>query len=137
MPYATLADLYARFGDSEIDQVADTSSTGSADPVLVNRAIGDAAAEIDAALVGRYQLPLLPVPALLTRIACDMARESLYSDNPPPVVESRAKTARGLLRAVAAGQLRLEGAAPALASAGDQGLVEMVSGRRHSPFLGG
>lgn len=136
MSYATLADLYARFGDAEIDQVADTGGTGSADPVLVGRALGDATAEIDAALAGRYQLPMQPVPALLARIACDLAREALYDDATPAVVESRAKTARGLLRSVASGQLRLPGAAAAQATPTEQNLVEIVSGRRTSPFGG-
>lgn len=137
MAYATLADLYARFGREEIDQVADTDGTGSADPVLVGRALDDAAAEIDAALVGRYQLPMVPVPPLLTRIACDLARESLYSDTLPDVADARAKTARGLLRAIATGQLRLDGAAAApTGGTGGQDTVEIVTGRRHSPFGG-
>jgi phage gp36-like protein len=130
MSYATLADLYARFGADEIDQVADTDGTGSPDMVLVGRAIADAGAEIDAALVGRYQLPMLPVPPLLQRIACDLVRESLYTDSPPDNVRERAKTARALLRSVATGQSRFEGAALAMTPTADQGLVEIVTGRR-------
>lgn len=137
MPYATLADLYARFGAEEIDQVADTDGTGSPDMLLIGRAIADADAEIDAALVGRYQLPMQPVPPLLARIACDLMRESLFTTAVPDNVRERAKTARALLRSVATGQSRFEGAALATTATADQGLVEIVAGRRdgrHAPF---
>lgn len=113
MAYATLADLYARFGETEITQVADTDGTGTPDAVAVERALGDAAAEIDAALQGRYRLPMAAVPALLTRIACDLARESLYADQPTKTVSDRAKAARDLLAGLASGRLRLEAEAAA------------------------
>ncbi|MDR1936854.1 MAG: DUF1320 domain-containing protein [Candidatus Accumulibacter sp.] len=111
--YATLADLYARFGEDEINQVADTDRTGTPDPVLVARALEDASMEIDAALTGRYALPLIPVPTLITRVACELARESLYSDTSPKNVEERAKWARQTLRNIASGTLRLESLKPA------------------------
>lgn len=135
MAYATLADLIDRFTEAELAQVADTDGTGEIDQALVARALGDADAEIDAALVGRYTLPIAPVPELLTRIACDLARESLYADQPTKVVEERAKRARELLTQIARGVMRLDAAA----AAGEEsalGLVEMVSGRRTSPFTG-
>lgn len=135
MAYATLADLIARFTEVELAQVADTDGTGEIDRALVDRALGDADAEIDAALVGRYTLPIAPVPELLTRIACDLARESLYADRPTEAVTARAKWARDTLAAIAAGRLRFDAAAaPAESSA--QGLVEIVTGRRTSPFTG-
>jgi len=133
MAYATLAELLSRFAD--IAQVADVDGTGEIDAEKVARALGDADAEIDAALVGRYALPMAPVPDLLTRIACDLARESLYDDAPTKVVTDRAEKARSVLAAVAAGRMRFEAAAaPAENSA--QGLVEIVTGRRTSPFTG-
>lgn len=133
MAYATLAELLSRFAD--IAQVADVDGTGEVDAEKVARALGDADAEIDAALVGRYALPMVPVPDLLTRIACDLARESLYDDAPTKVVTDRAEKSRALLAAIAAGRMRLESAAaPAENSA--QGLVEIVTGRRTSPFTG-
>jgi phage gp36-like protein len=136
MAYAELPDLIARFGEAELAQVADTDGTGEIDPALVGRALGDADAEIDAALVGRYALPITPVPELLTRIACDLARESLYADQPTKVVEDRAKRSRELLAQIARGVMRLVAdAAPAEESG--LGLVEIVSGRRTSPFTGG
>lgn len=135
MAYAVLADLIARFGEIEIAQVADTDGLGEIDPALVDRALGDADAEIDAALVGRYALPMVPLPELLVRVACDLARESLYTDAPPEVVSDRARRARELLAAIAAGRMRFDAASPA-PDASVQGLVEIVAGRRTSPFGG-
>ncbi len=133
MAYAQLSDLIARFTEVELSQVADTDGTGEIDAAKVARALADADAEIDAALVGRYALPLAPVPDLLTRIACDLARESLYSDAPTDLVAERAKQARNLLAALAVGRMRIDAAAAPAANS-SQGLVEIVTGRRTSPF---
>lgn len=133
MAYAALADLVARFTETEIGQVADTDGSGEIDAALVDRALGDAGAEIDAALVGRYTLPMVPVPDLLVRVACDLARESLYADRPTEAVSNRAKQSRDLLAAIAAGRLRFDAAA-APAAESSEGLVEIVTGRTTSPF---
>jgi phage gp36-like protein len=135
MSYAALADLVARFGETELGQVADTDGSGEIDAALIDRALSDADAEIEAALVGRYALPMTPVPDLLTRVASDLARESLYTDAPPDVVSGRAKRARELLAQIAAGKMRLD-ATPAAPEESAAGLVEIVSGRRTSPFTG-
>ena len=133
--YATLADLIARFGESELAQVADTDGSGEFDPALVARALADAGAEIEVALIGRYTLPMVPVPELLARIACDLARESLYADAPTQVVEDRAKRAREMLGLIASGKMRFDADA-VLPENSAAGLVEIVTGRRTSPFTG-
>lgn len=107
MTYATQADLVARFTEVELGQVADTDGSGEIDPALVARALADADAEIDAALAARYQLPLIVVPPLLVRIACDLARFSLYTDQVPQVVELRQKSAVRMLSEIAAGRVSL------------------------------
>lgn len=132
MTYATQQDLFDRFTQAEIDQLA-TLPDGSPDAAKVPQALADADAEIDAALRGRYALPLATVPELLQRVACDLARESLHDDQPTKVVEERAKRARDLLLALARGTLRIEAAAPPVTES-SAGLVEFVSGRRTSPF---
>ncbi len=134
MTYATPQSLIDRFGQSELDQVADIGA-GVADAARVAQALGDADAEIDAALLGRYALPLATVPDLLERIACDLAREFLYKDQPPEAVSEAAKRARALLAQIAAGKMRLD-AAPADAGQAVTGLVEIVSGRTRTPFGG-
>lgn len=135
MAYADLQNLIDRFGLDEITQLADTTNTAVIDQVRVDRALGDAAAEIDAALTGHYAMPLAAVPDLLQRIACDLARESLYEDRPTETVKDRAKRAREQLLAIAKGTLTLD-VPVATAAESVSGLVEIVSGRRTSPFVG-
>lgn len=135
MTYATQQDLIDRFGEDELRQVADVDGSGDIDPVIVARALADADAEVDAALFGRYQLPLASVPQLLTRLACDLARESLFTDAPTEVVTERAKVARGLLAKIASGAMSFD-LARTEAATSTAGLVEIVTGRRTSPFGG-
>lgn len=135
MSYATIQNLIDRFSELEIIQLTDEAGTGVIDPTPALLALGDADAEINAALGGRYALPLVTVPDLLIRIASDLARESLYADKPTEVVTDRAKVARAMLSQIASGKLFLD-VAPATTEASTAGLVEFVSGRRKSPFIG-
>lgn len=135
MTYATQQDLIDRFGQAELDQVADVSGTGVLDATRIARALGDADGEIDAALRGRYALPLGAIPELLRRIACDLARESLYEDMPTKVVEDRAKRSRDLLLGIAKGTLTIDAPSAPVAES-SAGLVEIVTGRKTSPFIG-
>lgn len=116
MPYIRLADLYSQFGEEEIDLIADVDRTGTPDPATVGRAIANADAEINAALAVRYKTPVSPVPRLVKRISGDLTRWFLYGVKPTEEVASRAKLARDLLRALAAGEILLEGAASASGS---------------------
>lgn len=120
--YARLSDLYARYGEEEINQVADADGTGTPSPELVRRVLEDAASEIDAALASRYKLPIRRPPALLVRIACSLAREALYHDAPPKEVKEQAKWAREILKQIAEGLLRF----PELEQAEGEGLTEAV-----------
>ncbi|MDR2092280.1 MAG: DUF1320 domain-containing protein [Azoarcus sp.] len=104
--YASLGDLIARYGAEEINLLASTDQTGTPDPVLVDRVLADATAEIDAALTGRYRLPLDPVPTLIVRIACELAHEALFRE-PLGAVKDRAEQARKTLVGLANGTLRL------------------------------
>lgn len=133
MPYATLSDLVERFGQDEIDGIADITGDGVREADTVKRAGADADAEIDAALSLRYKVPLRPVPLLVKRIACDLMRERLYTLNCPDTVRDFAKAARVLLKSLATGESVLP-CAVASEDAPAGGMVEMVSGRGHSPF---
>jgi phage gp36-like protein len=121
MPYATQADLEARFGVDELIQLTDRAGTGVPDAAIVARALSDAAAEIDSYLASRYALPLSPVPAVLARIACDIARYRLWEDRASDEVRRRYEDARRLLESIAKGTVSLglpeANAAPALAGA--------------------
>jgi len=107
MTYATQPDLETRFGAAELLQLADRDGDGLADPGVVAGALAEAAAEIDAYLVGRYALPLASTPPVLVRLACDLARYRLMADNPLEEARKRYEDARRLLEALAAGRVAL------------------------------
>jgi len=79
--YATVQELETRLGGAEaLITLADRDGDGVADAELVERALGDATAEIDSYLAGRYTLPLPTVPVVLVRLACDLAVYRITSD---------------------------------------------------------
>ncbi|MDR0717523.1 MAG: DUF1320 domain-containing protein [Azoarcus sp.] len=128
--YASLADLYALYGEEEINQRADRDRTGTPAPELIRRVLVDATAEINAALRARYRLPI-PDDPLIRRICCDIAHEALCIDKAPEALTERAAWARGQLAQIAEGKLSL----CADEIDGPMATVEMVSGREHSPFM--
>lgn len=107
MPYATATDLITRFGAKEIAQRADRGvprrvteqllkdvaaaaslaaytvpeQAAAAEAMTVlQRALDDARDTIDTHISARYTLPIAPVPAILGRIGCNLARRYLYDD---------------------------------------------------------
>lgn len=134
MPYATLDDLTARFGELEITQLTDAASPGLIDEAVVARALADAGAIIDGHLGGRYPLPLATVPPMLTNVACDLARARLYKDVLPDAVEARRAEAMRYLELLGKGQITL-GASPEPASQNDARLVMPAPRRREGPGL--
>ncbi|MFZ5538135.1 MAG: gp436 family protein [Pseudomonadota bacterium] len=105
--YATQQDLIDRFGETELAQLSDRAGSGAIDPAVVARKLADAAAEIDSYLVGRYTLPLNPVPTVLVRLACDLARYHLYDDRATEQVAQRYRDAIRFLEQVAKGAVQL------------------------------
>jgi phage gp36-like protein len=110
MTYATQADLETRFGTEELAQRTDRINGSVIDASVISRALADAEAEIDGYLAKRYQLPLATVPAVLGRIACDLARYYLYDDRVIEVVRKRYEDAVRLLKAMASGEVKLDAA---------------------------
>lgn len=133
MTYATQADLETRFGAAEILQLADRDGDDLADSGVVAGALAEADAEIDAHLAGRYALPLASIPAILTRLACDIARYRLMADNPLEEARTRYEDARRMLESLAAGRVSL--GLPAVSTTTGN-LVEVVTGRDKA-FPGG
>jgi phage gp36-like protein len=134
MPYATATQLLTRFSANEIAQRADRGDTRlvtvqlMADAaagvslaaytageqaaaaqalVVVQRALSDAANTIDSHIGGRYPLPILPVPEILERVACDLARFYLYDDQVTETIGKRFDDAMKLLRDVRDGKSQL------------------------------
>lgn len=74
---------------------------------VVQGAINDARDMIDSYISARYSLPILPVPAILQRIASDLARYFLYDDRVTDPIKQRYEDAEKLLAAVRDGKAQL------------------------------
>jgi phage gp36-like protein len=134
MPYATATQLLTRFSANEIAQRADRGDTrlvtallmidvaagnslagytedeqAAAEQALavVERALNDADNTIDSHIGGRYPLPIAPVPEVLERVACDLARFYLYDDQVTETIQKRFDEAMKLLRDVRDGKSQL------------------------------
>lgn len=124
MAFASLTNMQDRFGDRELQLVADRDGAGNYAAVIA-AALQDADAEIIGLIGGAVAVDAGDPPLNLVRLACDIGRYRLYGANPPEDVRKRYEDAVAFLRRVAAGQASLDGgasdptatAAPALASA--------------------
>jgi len=120
--YCTQDDLIKRFGEDELIDLTDRDGVGSVDADRVAEVIAEATSLINSYLQGRVQLPLVDVPAVIERAACDLARYFLYTDGRPDTVEASYKSTVAYLKDVAAGRVNLGvtagQAAPAPASNG-------------------
>jgi len=84
MPYATAAQMVARFTEREVIAITDRDGAGVVDTVQLGKALDDASGEIDSNLGRRYALPLAragvvltDTPRLLVGLCCDIARYRL------------------------------------------------------------
>ena len=130
--YATVQELETRLGGTEaLVTLADRDGDGVADAELVERALADAAAEIDSYLAGRYALPLPAVPAVLVRLACDMAVYRITCDYGAGLTEERRQRyedAVSWLKRAASGDVAL-GLPPQQEPAQTTTVPGLVSGR--------
>lgn len=117
MPYATQADLVARFGTTELAQLTDRTAGTTIDATVVSAALADADALIEGYLAQRYALPVSPVPAMLLRVAADVARYLLHGNAATDAVRTAYEDALKVLRDLADGRAALPGAAAAPAGA--------------------
>lgn len=112
MSYATQTDMTERFGSDELAQRTDRVAGLAIDATVLARALSDADAEVNGYLATRYSLPLPSTPAVLVRMACDLARYRLYDDGVPETVRVRYQDAVALLKRMASGEVQLAGIAP-------------------------
>lgn len=106
MSYCTVADLVVRFGEREMINLSSPGQT-QVDAIVLNKAIADASAEIDGYVSSRYQLPLTPVPTVLTRTCANMARYYLYNDKMIDAVKVNYEGSIHFLRDVSKGTVSL------------------------------
>ena len=158
MAYILLSDLVTRFGAEELAQVSDRALPRLVDSALlslvasggdtsgysaealaaaavsagnIGQSIADAESAIDGYLSSRYLTPLAPVPDIVKRLACDVARYYLYDDHATETVQKRYDAAIAFFRDVSAGKVSLgaEVQSSGVASTGG-GSVEMVTAGR-------
>lgn len=123
MTYCTKQDLVDRFGEQELIQLTDRVNrpASTIDDVVVSRAIGDASALADGYLAKVLTLPLSPVPSVLTKNVCDIARYYLHGK----AAEKDGAVARAYAEAVA------------FLRDVSRGLVQLTEGGDAPPAAGG
>ena len=111
MAYATLSQLSDRYGAAMLVGLTDRApiATGLVDAAVVDRALADTDAVIDAALSARYDLAAiaLEVPALLVDLALSIAIWKLHRHQPDDKIEADYKEAMRQLAMIGDGRLRL------------------------------
>lgn len=109
--YATISDLKIRISDYELVSITASPDSDVMDVVIIDSAIEMACIEIDGYLASRFDLPLATAPAILTKLAADLAVRNLYLRSPGGVPESHAtmaSSAEKMLIKIAAGTIDLD-----------------------------
>jgi phage gp36-like protein len=109
--YASSGDMIARYPNRDLVQLTNEDPTQiEVNASVIDQALADASAEIDGYLDGRFALPLTDVPAVLNRLACDVAMYRMQSLRPlhdMADARKRYEDAIELLVRVARGQVTL------------------------------
>ena len=122
MNYASLSDLAARVGNTELCQIADRDRDLIPDQPVVDAALVDADNLINGYVGSKYDVPLAAVPDLVRTWAVSIARYILHRNGAPDHVTQDYKDAVAALKDVAAGKIALPvsaGASP-LQAGGNQ-----------------
>lgn len=107
--YATLADMQASFEERDLVQLSDWAGAGAIDADRIERALKKAGNKIDGYVAAKYgDRTGLPVPPLLTELACDIAFYELHRSTPPDGVKDKHKAAIDTLRDIAAGKIKID-----------------------------
>lgn len=122
MTYATLAQLTDRYGADLLVQLTDRAAvaTGAIDTAVVARALEDTDRYIDGFL-GRYVLPMIEVPGLLTDLAQAIAIWKLHRFKPDEKIEADYRDALRALRDIESGTISLSVAGVEPATSGGSG----------------
>lgn len=109
--YLTTAALMERFGPGEMVLLTDRAGSGVPDDALIERALADAEARVDAVYSGAMPAP---VPLLVQQVVADIARYGLAGDRAydsegrAQPVAVRYREALNILDGLAAGRIRLD-----------------------------
>ena len=109
MPYASLAQLTARFGERMLIGLTDRGVVAAdrIDTGVVDRALADTDEMINGYVAGSYALPFAATPGLIVDLALTIAIYKLHTSAPDPKIEADYKDALRMLRDIASGTLKL------------------------------
>lgn len=79
MAYSTINDVLKMLSEADLIELTEDVNATAYDPLVVDRAITDADAEIDGYVGARYKVSRAPVPPVLRKYSVDMAIYNLYS----------------------------------------------------------
>jgi len=109
--YLSAQAFVDRIGLDEALALTDLQGQGRIDASRLLTALGDAQAEVDGYLAGRYAVPLGTVPPVIAAIVFDLAVARLWRANLPEGVADRRDRAQRQLVDIAKGVMTLPGAA--------------------------
>lgn len=124
MTYATQANLADRFGEAMLVALTDRGAvaTGTIDAAVIDRALADTDAMIDASVSRLYQMPLTTVPPRLVDLALQIAIYKLHVNMPDEKITRDYDAAVKTLDKIADGSERIPAAGIEPASSGAQGV---------------
>lgn len=130
MTYCTIEQLTDRFGARMLQQLSDRGDfapeTPAIDADLFARAVADADAAIDGALLGRYTLPVASVPRLLTDLSIAISIYKAHGQTVPDKIRDDYRDAMKTLAQISEGKVRLDIDGVELPSSGGDGEVLMT-----------
>lgn len=135
MAYTSLPALLDRIGTTMLVQLTDRGEvpTGAIDQAVVDRALADTDAVIDASLAVRYQLPLAAVPAIVADLAGAIAVYKLHRFAPEAKVQADYDQALRDLRELASGAKKLDVAGVEPSASGVGGVLAIDRERPFTP----
>ena len=109
MGYCTKDELLTKIPEDYLTDLADDDGDGIVEDSIVNEAIEQASAEIDAYVGSRYPTPLSSVPKIIKKLCIDIAIYNLHlrSDKVTDAWKDVYKNAVELLKAIAKGDITL------------------------------
>ena len=135
--YATVAELIAKYGETEIVRLSGGRDTAGLvlDPARVEAAITDATATVDSYLRARYAVPLAsPAREVVVAVLVLARHELAHGDGRMPteqMVEARRETIRWLEK-IASGTVKI--ASAAAASEGETAIADAAAADAGSRF---
>lgn len=123
MPYCTLEQLVAQFGELILVEATDRAevATGAIDATAIERAIASADALVDGYLKVRYALPLEATPALVNELSMTVALYKAHPNVASEKIRRDYEDALKTLMQISRGDIRLDVAGVEPASSGSSG----------------